>query len=471
MALAKKVRLDQLKESQKGHASTYSTRYFKEKIPTYILPESSAPANAAYQLIKDEMNLDGTPALNLASFVTTWMEPEARQLIEENLHKNFIDHDEYPQTEIIHERLVNMIARLFNSPDECNSIGTSTVGSSEAIMLAALAHKWNWRKRREAEKKPINKPNIIMGADVQVVWEKYARYFDVEARIIPMEKDRLTINAHEVERHLDENTTCVVGILGTTFTGQADDFEGINDLLVRIKNEKSWDIPLHIDAASGGFISPFIEPDLKWDFRLPQVKSINTSGHKYGLVYPGVGWMIFREEADFPKELIFNVNYLGGEMPTYTLNFSKGSTMVLAQYYNFIRLGFEGYKDIASNLMANARYLRDQLIGTERFESIGSLDHFPVVAFKLKDNKGYSVYDISEKLRENGWIVPAYTLPPNTQDIDVLRVVIKENFSRDMVDSFVKDSEVACEVLSGKKKIRPFPATDSHNKIHSHHVA
>ena len=471
MALAKKVKLDELRESQKGHASTYSTRYFKDNIPTYELPKKSTPADATYQLIKDEMNLDGNPALNLASFVTTWMEPEARQLIEENLHKNFIDHDEYPQTEVIHKRLVNMVARLFNSPDECNSIGTSTVGSSEAIMLAALAHKWNWKKSRNAKRKSTDSPNIIMGADVQVVWEKFARYFDVEPRMIPMEEDRLTINAREVEKVIDENTICVVGILGTTFTGQADDFEGINDLLVKIKREKGWDIPLHIDAASGGFISPFIEPDLKWDFRLSQVKSINVSGHKYGLVYPGIGWMIFRDEEDFPEELIFSVNYLGGEMPTYTLNFSKGSAMVLAQYYNFIRLGIEGYSDIANNLMANAKYLKGQLVDTKRFLPIGDGEHFPVVSFTLKKDRGYSVYDVSEKLRDSGWIVPAYTLPPNAEDIDVLRVVVKENFSRDMVDIFIKDIVEACDVLSGKKKLTAFPATNSHNKVHSHHVA
>ena len=296
MILSKKIKLEQLKDSEKGHASTYTSRYFTKSIPKYEIPHESMPANAAYELVHDELNMDANPALNLASFATTWMEPEAIKLINETIHKNFIDHDEYPQSEVIHNRCVNMLARLFNSPRECESIGTATIGSSEAIMLALLSHKWTWKKRRQEEGKPTEKPNIVFGSEVHVCWEKFARYFDVEMRMLPIEKDNFTITAEKVEHAIDENTICVGAILGTTFSGQADPIREINDLLVRVKKQKGLNIPLHVDAASGGFVAPFTNPGLKWDFRLEQVKSINVSGHKYGLVFPGVGWIIWRDE-------------------------------------------------------------------------------------------------------------------------------------------------------------------------------
>lgn len=456
--ISKKIDLQGIDESLRGHASTYSTRYFREDVPKYEIPEKGMPADAAYQLVHDELNLDANPALNLASFVTTWMEPEVRQLISENLHKNFIDHDEYPQTEIIHERLVNMIARLFNSPEGCASVGTATIGSSEAIMLGLLAHKWTWKRRRQKEGKPYNKPNIIFGADVHVCWEKFARYFDVEMRVIPMERERYTITAQEVAKLLDENTICVGAILGTTFTGQADPIQEINDLLVEVKKKKSWDIPLHVDAASGGFIVPFTDPKFIWDFRLSQVKSINVSGHKYGLVYPGLGWIIFRDAADLPEELIFKVNYLGGEMPTYTLNFSRGSAMVLAQYYNFLRLGKEGYKRIMANIMGNARYLAGRLTGTGMFDMLNVAQVMPIVALNLKENMSFTVYDLSDRIRERGWVISAYTLPPNAQDIAIMRIVVREHFSRDMAEMLFDDIMNACKALEKREVSKTIPA-------------
>jgi len=448
--LSKKNRLEQLKESEKGHSSTYSSRYFKEPIPKYEFPEKSMPANAAYQLIHDELNMDANPALNLASFVTTWMEPEAQKLISENLHKNFIDHDEYPQTEVIHKRCINMMARLFNSPEECNSIGAATIGSSEAIMLGLLAHKWIWKRRA----KPGATPNIIFGAEVHVCWEKFARYFDVEMRVIPLEKGRYTITADAVAELIDENTICVGAILGTTYSGQSDPIKEINDLLIRIKKEKGWDIPLHIDAASGGFVVPFTNPDFEWDFRLPQVKSINVSGHKYGLVYPGIGWILWRDEKDFPDELAFKVNYLGGWMPTYTLNFSCNGAFVLAQYYNFLRLGREGYAHIMNNCVDNAHLLGKKLAQSGKFEMINDAQMLPIVAVRLKDEiKSYTVYDLSSKLRERGWVVPAYTMPPKAEEIALLRVVVREHFSRDMAEILFQDIMKACEALESKKSI------------------
>lgn len=448
--LSKKKSLDQLKESEKGHSSTYSSRYFNQPIPKFEIPERSMPANAAYQLIHDELNMDANPSLNLASFVTTWMEPEAQKLITENLHKNFIDHDEYPQTEVIHERCVNMMARLFNAPEGCNSIGTATIGSSEAIMLGLLAHKWVWKRRA----KPGATPNIVFGAEVHVCWEKFARYFDVEMRIIPLEKGRYTITAKSVEERIDENTICVGAILGTTYSGQADPIQEINELLLRIKKEKGWDIPMHIDAASGGFVVPFTDPDFVWDFRLEQVKSINVSGHKYGLVYPGIGWVLWRDESDFPEELVFKVDYLGGWMPTYTLNFSCNGAFVLAQYYNFLRLGREGYTQIMNNCVENAQYLGKMLAKSGKFEMINDAQMLPIVAVKLKDEiKGYTVYDISSKLRERGWVMAAYTMPPNAEEIALLRVVVREHFSRDMAEILYQDVMNACARLESKESL------------------
>lgn len=452
--LHKKREIENLDDNKKGHASTYSTRYFSKPIPKYEIPSSEMSADAAYQLVHDELNMDGNPSLNLASFCTTWMEPEADKLIAENNDKNFIDHDEYPQTEVIHERLVNMIARLFNSPKKCNSVGTATIGSSEAIMLGLLAHKWTWKNRRIKERKSYNKPNIVFGADVHVCWEKFAKYFDVEPRIIPMEKNRFVISVKEVEKLIDENTICVGTILGTTFTGQYDPIEEINKMLVKVKKEKGWDIPIHVDGASGGFIAPFIYPDLKWDFRLEQVKSINTSGHKYGLVYPGLGWLIFRDEVDVPKDIIFNVNYLGGQMPTYTLNFSRGGSMAIAQYYNFLRLGREGYKKIMQNITNNAKYLSKKLDKSGYFENLNPEQLLPVVAVRLKKKGSFTLYDLTAKLRERGWIIPAYTLPPNAEEEVIMRVVVKENFSRDMIDILYNDILESYSVLQNEMKAK-----------------
>ena len=434
--ISKKVTPDKTGENSNV---IYSNRYFAKDIPKFKIPDDGMPADAAYQLVKDELNLDGNPALNLATFVTTWMEPEANKLIEENLNRNFIDHDEYPQTDIIQTRLVNMIARLYNSPDECNSVGTSTIGSSEAIMLALLAHKWTWRKKMEAAGKDSSKPNLVMGADVHTVWDKFARYFDVEPRVIPLSDGKYIITAENVKNLIDENTICVGCVLGTTYTGESDEIKEINDLLVEFKKEKGLDIPIHVDAASGGFVVPFMSPDMQWDFRLEQVKSINTSGHKYGLVYPGIGWVVFREEKDLPDDLVFTVNYLGNEMPTYTLNFSKGSAMLLAQYYSFLRLGKTGYARIMKNIMSNAGYLENALLQSGNFKIESNKRILPVLTFSLVEEKSFSVFDLSDKMREKGWIIPAYTLPPNAENIEVMRIVIKENQSRDMVDMILKD--------------------------------
>jgi len=452
------------KASEKGHASTYSDRFFREPVPKNAIPEKSMPANAAYQLIHDELNMDANPSLNLASFVTTWMEPEAVKLLNENMHKNFIDHDEYPQTEVLHKRCVNMLARLFNAGEKNKAIGAATIGSSEAIMLALLAHKWNWKKNRR--KNESDMPNIVFGAEVHVCWEKFARYFDVDMRILPLAKDKYIITPEQVEEAVDENTICVGAILGTTYSGQSYPIKEINDVLLKIKKEKGWDIPIHVDAASGGFVTPFVEPDFKWDFRLEQVRSINVSGHKYGLVYPGIGWMIWKEESEFPEELIFKVNYLGGWMPTFTLNFSCNSQGVIGQYYNFLRLGKEGYRNIMKNCLANAQYLAGLLEKSGKFEMINRSQKLPIVAMRLKDEtKGYSVFDLSKKIRERGWVIAAYTMPPNAEEVAIMRVVVKENFSHDMADILFQDVINACDALEKGGASPPLKQEGRHHPI------
>lgn len=457
--LHQKKDLKKLKKDEKTVESTYASRYMGEPIPKYVMPDKEMPANAAYQLIHDELNLDGNPPQNLASFVTTWMEPEADKLMAETKDKNFIDHDEYPQTEVIHERCVNMLANLFHAPSAAKSPGTATIGSSEAIMLGLLAHKWNWKNRMKKAKKDYSKPNIVFGSDVHVCWEKFARYFDVEARIIPIKKGVWTTTAKDVEPYIDENTICVGAIVGTTYTGQSDDVEALNNLLVKIKKEKGWDIPIHVDGASGGMVAPFVYPDLLWDFRLEQVKSINISGHKFGLVYPGLGWLVFRDEQVIPDDIVFKVDYLGGEMPTYTLNFSRGGSTVIAQYYNFLRLGFEGYKRIMTNCVDTAKYLNKRLLSTGKFESVNPTQLLPIVALKLKRAQKWDLYELCDKMRERGWIIPAYAMPPDAEDVVVLRVVVKENFSRDMADLLYHDFLDAMDKLNKmkrpKKKAKP----------------
>ncbi|MGP6239014.1 glutamate decarboxylase [Cuniculiplasma sp. SKW4] len=426
------------KERSIGHSRLIS-RYNIGEIPKYSFPKDGIDSRVAYQLIHDELNLDGNPDLNLATFVTTWMEPEADKLIIENLHKNFIDHFEYPQIKEIEERIVNIMAELFNAPEEANFAGTSTIGSSEAIMLGLLAHKFNWREKRKKAGLPYDKPNIVFGGDTHISWDKFARYFDVEPRIVPISETRFNIDWRDAVNLVDENTIAVGVVLGTTFTGDFDPVQEINDALVQLKENRGLDVPIHVDAASAGFITPFYEPDFKWDFRLEQVKSINTSGHKFGLVYPGIGWLIFRDESALPEDLGFNVNYLGDEMPTYTLNFSEGSSMIVAQYYNIIRLGVSGYRAIVSGMMDNAHYLAQELEKTGKFDIINRGVHVPVVTFKPKDSLEISPFEISYNLRERGWIVPAYSLPKNAEHMTVMRVVVRENFTKDMIDIFVKD--------------------------------
>src|SRR6187402_3144826 len=431
-------------------AALFGNRFATAEVPSATFPDTGMSSVDALRLVGEDIALEGDPARNLATFVTTWMEPAAQRIIAENLHRNFIDHAEYPRTAEIEQRCIRMLADLFHAPGE--TTGARTQGSSEAIMLGGLSLKWKWRKRREAAGGSTSSPNLVFGGDVHVVWEKFCRYFDVEPRIVPLAPGKYTIGPDDVAPHVDENTIGVAAVLGTTFTGHKDDIVGINNLLLDVKSQRGLDIPLHVDGASGGFVWPFLYPDSPWDFRLEQVRSINVSGHKYGLVYPGIGWLVFREKSDLAEDLVFYENYLGKTDATFTLNFSTGASMVLAQYYNFVRLGRDGYTYVMKQMQQNAQALAANLRDGGRFEVIGDdLEQLPLVAFRLAGDKPYDEFDVSWQLSaERGWMLPAYTMPPDAQEVKIMRALVKETLGRQQVDRLAADIEEACKTLEEK---------------------
>ena len=428
-------------------APAYTGRLATNPIPSLRLPDEAMEPAAAYRFIHDELMLDGSSRLNLATFVTTWMDPEAERLMTETFDKNMIDKDEYPATAAIESRCVAMVADLFHAEnlrddDAATAVGVSTIGSSEAVMLGGLALKWRWKERisgQDADAWRTRRPNLVMGSNVQVVWEKFCRYFEVEPRYLPMAEDRYVITPEQVVDAVDEDTIGVVAILGTTYTGELEPIADICAALDTVAKDRGLDIPVHVDGASGGFVVPFLHPDLKWDFRLPRVASINVSGHKYGLTYPGIGFVVWRNADLLPEDLVFRVNYLGGDMPTFTLNFSRPGNQVVGQYYNFLRLGRGGYTQVMRTLSDTAQLLSEQLKSSKHFEIITDGSQIPVVAFKLSGDFGYTEFDVSAGLRTYGWQVPAYTMPTGAQDVTVLRVVVREGFSADLARSLWED--------------------------------
>jgi glutamate decarboxylase len=424
----------------------YCGRMSTSPVPALRMPDESMEPEQTYRFIHDELMLDGSSRLNLATFVTTWMDPEAGELMSETFDKNMIDKDEYPVTAAIEQRCVCMVADLFHAEnlrddDPSTAIGVSTIGSSEAVMLAGLAMKWRWRQKLEAAGQDWKgrTPNLVMGSNVQVVWEKFGRYFDVEPRYLPMEKGRYVITPEQVADAVDEDTIGVVAILGTTFTGELEPVGDICAALDRVAADKGLDIPVHVDAASGGFVVPFLHPLVVWDFRLPRVVSINVSGHKYGLTYPGIGFVVWRNAEHLPDELVFRVNYLGGDMPTFTLNFSRPGNQVVGQYYNFLRLGRDGYTQVMRALSDTAQWLARELDTMNVFEVISDGSAIPVVAFKLVEGTDFTVFDVSALLRSYGWQVPAYTMPDNASDVAVLRIVVREGFSANLARALRDD--------------------------------
>jgi glutamate decarboxylase len=425
-------------------------RLVQHGVPRHTLPESSMLPDTALEVVRDELLLDGNARLNLATFVTTWMEPQARLLMTECLDKNMIDKDEYPQTAELEARCVNILADLWHAPDGGDATGCSTTGSSEACMLAGMALLWRWRARRQAaaaatdrrsaSSDPTAPPNLVMGANVQVCWEKFCRYWQVEPRLVPMVKGRYHLTGAEAAARCDENTIGVIAILGSTMDGSYEPVGEISGELDRLAAGGGPDVPVHVDGASGGFVAPFLQPDLAWDFRVSRVASINASGHKYGLVYPGVGWVVWREASALPEDLVFKVNYLGGQMPTFALNFSRPGAQVAAQYYNFLRLGFAGYRRVHQASQDVALHMSGQIAGMGPFELITEGRDLPVFAFRLADPQpAYSVFDLTERLRSRGWLVPAYTFPENLTDMAVIRVVVRNGFTKDLANLFLSD--------------------------------
>ncbi len=425
--------------------------------PKTRLPEKEMLPESAYQLVHDELILDGNSRFNLATFVTTIMEPQAERLMAETLDKNMIDKDEYPQTAAIERRCWQMLANLWNSPDHSKTIGVSTSGSSEACMLGGLAAKWRWRARQQQLGKSADRPNLVMGSNVQVVWEKFARYFEVEPKYIPITPGRYTLNGDLVAQAVDENTIAVVAILGTTFTGEYEPVQEIHDALDKVQQERGLDIDIHVDGASGAMIAPFLDQDFVWDFRLPRVKSINTSGHKYGLVYPGLGWIVWRSRRDLPEDLVFQVNYLGGQMPTFGLSFSRSGSQVIAQYDNLIRYGQEGYTQIHQACRDVAMYLAARIGALEPFELVasGGANNLPLVTWTMKEKRHWTLFDLAERLRDRGWQVPAYTMPENCHDLVVQRIVVKNGFSHDMADMLLADIKRHLAYFESQPGLKP----------------
>ncbi len=410
------------------------------RIPRHELPDGELPRDVAYEIIHDELMLDGNARLNVATFVTTWMEPQADRLIAECLDKNMIDKDEYPQTAEIESRCVHMLSRLWHAPDAEAATGCSTTGSSEAAMLGGLALKRRWQHDRAAAGQPADRPNLVTGINVQVCWEKFANYWDVELRTVPMDGDRYHLTADEAVGLCDENTIGVVAVLGSTYDGSYEPVQEICAALDAFQARTGIDVPVHVDGASGAFVAPFLDPDLVWDFQLPRVASINASGHKYGLVYPGVGWILWRDATALPDDLIFWVNYLGDSMPTFALNFSRPGAQVVAQYYNFLRLGFSGYRRVHGYAREVATRLSGLIAELGPFELLTKGDELPVFAFKVRDDvTNFSVFDVSDALRERGWQVPAYTFPKNREDLAALRVVVRRGFTHDLADMLLAD--------------------------------
>jgi glutamate decarboxylase len=444
-----------MSNSEHPYDQHIAERFFTRPAPMREFPAHSQAPETALALLESEVILDGDPTKNLATFVTTFMEPAAQAVILANLHRNYIDHAEYPRTAEISRRCVRMLHNLFHGDGEPEAPGAACAGSSEAVMLGALAMKWRWKARREKEGRATDRPNLVYGADVHVVWDKFCRYFDVEPRQVNLAKGRYVVGPEDLEPQIDENTIGVVAVVGTTFTGDCDDVKGIDAMLAE-KAGRGLEVPMHIDGASGGFVFPFSDPDFDWDFRLDSVKSINASGHKFGLVYPGVGWLVFRDEKQLPDDLVFYEDYLGQRDATFTLNFSGSSSFILAQYYNFVRHGRAGYASLIRAMDSNAKALGAELAKEDALEPVEGSPRLPLVMAKVRDSERFSGRDLVAELRQRrGWLVPAYGLPPANDEVQVLRMLVKINQTRELVDALVSDFHSSIEELRERSAGRP----------------
>ncbi|MCH5644945.1 MULTISPECIES: glutamate decarboxylase [unclassified Gordonia (in: high G+C Gram-positive bacteria)] len=429
----------------------------------YEMPADPSLPETAYQIVHDEAMLDGNARLNLATFVGTWMDDHANRIYLESADKNMIDKDEYPQTAAIETRCWTILADLWNAPDPGKSIGTSTIGSSEAAMLGGLALKRRWQEARKAKGLEGGTPNLIMSSAVQVCWEKFCNYFEVEARYVPVTDEHPTLDGHDLADYVDEYTIGVVAIMGVTYTGAYEPVTAISDALDEIQKNTGLDIPIHIDGASGAAVAPFLQPNLPWDFRVERVHSINMSGHKYGLVYPGIGWVVWRDRSLLPDSLVFDVTYLGGHMPTFALNFSRPGSQVLLQYYQFLRLGFSGYRAVQQNCQDVATYLSAAIGSMDQFELISEGTDIPVFAWQLAKgtSENWDLHSLSSQLRQRGWLVPAYPMPDNLSDRTVQRIVVRNGLSRDLATNLLQDIKESVVYLDNLDAPMPTPSTTS----------
>lgn len=414
-----------------------------------FLPDSEMLPETAYQVVHDEVMLDGNSRLNLATFVGTWMDEHADRLYRESFDKNMIDKDEYPRTAAIEDRCWRIVANLWNVPDDQRAIGTSTIGSSEACMLGGLALKRRWQQARRAAGKSSEKPNLVLSSAVQVCWEKFCNYWDIEARYVPISLEHKVLDGHDLDKYVDENTIGVVAIMGVTYTGMYEPVQQISAALDAIAASTGFDVPIHVDGASGGMIAPFLQPDLVWDFRLPRVHSISTSAHKYGGVYPGLGWVVWRDKSYLPDDLVFDVSYLGGSMPTFALNFSRPGAQVLLQYYLFLRMGRDGFTAVQQGAQDVATFLSSGIAAMPAFDLWNDGTDIPVFAWSLRQGytKNWNLYHLSDRLRMKGWLIPAYPMPVDLADLTVQRIVVRNGLSMDMADQLLTDIKDAVAYL------------------------
>ncbi|MGW0454871.1 glutamate decarboxylase [Gordonia sputi] len=435
-------------------------------LPKFSLARDPMLPETAYQIVHDEAMLDGNARLNLATFVTTWMDDHANRLYAEAYDKNEIDKDEYPATAAVEERCWRIIANLWHAPDAGATIGTATIGSSDASMLGGLALKRRWQDARKAAGKPFDKPNLVLSSAVQVCWEKFCNYWDVEPRFVHCTAEHFVFDGTDLEDYVDENTIGVVAIMGVTFNGLYEPVKQISEKLDEIEQSTGLDIKIHVDAASGGFVAPFCQPDLEWDFRVSRVASINASGHKYGLVYPGIGWAVWRDKAAMPESLVFHVSYLGGDLPTLALPFSRPGAQVLLQYYNFLRLGFEGYRATQQESLDVAQYISGEIAAMEPFELVSKGDTIPVFAWRIKEGytTTWNLYDLADRLRLRGWLVPAYPMADDLSDLVLQRVVVKNGMSHDLAVALVADIKSQVHFLESLDA--PLPREGSGTNFH-----
>ncbi|MBQ3607539.1 MAG: glutamate decarboxylase [Bacteroidales bacterium] len=435
--------------------------------PSEFIPKRGTPAEEAYQLVKDETLPQTQPRLNLATFVTTYMDDYGTRLMNEAVGINYIDETEYPRVAVMCGRCINMVANMWNTPEKGDwKTGAVGIGSSEACMLGGISAWLRWRERRKAEGKPYDKPNLVMSTAYQVVWEKFCQLWQIEMRTVPITYDHPSLDIEAAINACDENTICIVPIAGVTWTGMNDDIEGLNDALDKYNRKTGYDIPIHVDAASGGFILPFLNPEKKWDFRLKWVLSISTSGHKYGLVYPGLGWVVWKDKKYLPGDMAFSVNYLGANITQVGLNFSRPAAQILAQYYNFIHLGFEGYRKVHSSSMDVACYCHDQIGKMSCFRNYSDTLENPLFIWYMDPeydkNANWTLFDLQDKLMQSGWMVPAYTMPKNIEDMVVMRIVVRQGMTQDIADMLMGDIRNAVAEL--EKLEYPTPSRQAYLK-------